>query len=260
MQRSLFLLLTFFTYAFAAVVAYPPTPTGLYTGRNVPRTNAQRFARGLPPLAPKRLYSEASRVRREPLPSGVPTVSGSLAVRNQDGTSTLGYLTQSADGSWKAADTSSVVVTFRNPVVYPGSRVELNIGSLHLNLGAWVGGSGAAPHIGLEDTSKKVDFALSALTTPQDTPPIKDVDRSNVARKWWAESTIFWVDDATGVIRATWRNENWSTYDLDFMMGPDNVVFAVPDAALYLTTTGLSDVTPVTLVVVPAQAQPQWEK
>jgi hypothetical protein len=80
-------------------------------------TNAQRFARGLPPKHPRRRFSPTGvqAVRRQE-PSGVP-VRGRIRVARADGTGDLGYLSSHpfnlAQHRYDTID-NAMIVNFRN--------------------------------------------------------------------------------------------------------------------------------------------------
>ncbi|KAJ6505905.1 hypothetical protein C8R47DRAFT_1243983 [Mycena vitilis] len=195
--RCLIFLLLCASLAFA-------TPAAFFAGRTrdiseLPRSNADRLARHLPPAAPKHLYTP-TRTRRDGGASPSPTPSGYIAVYSSDGVVLRGFLAPAATPSLVPTTASAAVFSYTTSVASPGSPVVLTAaGGMNLALGS----SSVSSPSGILMVEDGIDASVvPAGSTPQ---------RESTASARYLETTIFSVDSLTGAISTTFINYEGST-------------------------------------------------
>ncbi|KAJ3723758.1 hypothetical protein C8R42DRAFT_469123 [Lentinula raphanica] len=185
-------------------------------------TNAERFQRGLPPLAPRNLY-DPTRVRRDTLPSSAASIVARIAVSNKASGSKLGYM----NGDTVDTATHATTFSFRNPSSV-SDLIELNdyVCFLHLSffssvccrlalvhsqstgkhyvLAAYVLGYYLGP-----TSFDSVTLTTSSVSTPANGP--QQPDYTKVPTEW-VESTVWTIDPSTGIVSAHWVNLDGSRY------------------------------------------------
>ncbi|KAJ7660857.1 hypothetical protein DFH06DRAFT_1129902 [Mycena polygramma] len=198
--RSLIFLLLCASLVFA-------TPAAFFAGRThdnvreLPRSNAERLARHLPPAAPKHLYTP-SRTRRDGGASPSPTISGYIAIYNSDGGVRRGYLAAAAATPSLVATTASAGVFTYTPST--ASPVVLTTAS-GMNLA--LGSSSGVPNLLSANSANSARLLLTSTTTPAGSTP----QRESTASARYLETTIFSIDSLTGGISTTFTNYDGST-------------------------------------------------
>ncbi|KAJ4485232.1 hypothetical protein J3R30DRAFT_3696547 [Lentinula aciculospora] len=180
-------------------------------------TNAERFSRGLPPLAPRVLYNP-TRVRRS-LPSSSPTIVSNVGVFNKATGASVGYV---RGATVTTAESSSTTFAFRSPSS-ASDLVELNDNSsgLHYVLASYTNGYYVGP-----GTYNSLILTTTTLSTPAGSGQQPDYTKGPIQ---YSESPIWSIDPSTGVVTAYWVNSNGSQYQVYFLS--------------YVTTVGTSSTT-----------------
>ncbi|KAG8942460.1 hypothetical protein FRC04_003628 [Tulasnella sp. 424] len=183
-------------------------------------TNAQRFARGLPPKKPKLI--QGSPVRRQQ-PSSTPSDSyrGYIQVNRADGSGTLGYISQSslsgAQTRYQSDTSTALIVDFKLPAgATSGSTLDFTIESSDL--------SGNYQYLGLvqgrDDNDSDIAagsyqylyIAATAQTAPNATPRNAGNSYSSATgRSRTSESAVWSFDGTTNAITVQWVNSDGST-------------------------------------------------
>ncbi|KAJ3968590.1 hypothetical protein EV361DRAFT_407790 [Lentinula raphanica] len=163
-------------------------------------TNAERFQRGLPPLAPRNLF-DPTRVRRDTLPSSAASIVARVAVSNKASGSKLGYM----NGDTVDTAIHATTFSFRNPSSV-SDLIELNDYSTgkHYVLAAYVLGYYLGP-----TSFDSVTLTTSSVSTPANGP--QQPDYTKVPTEW-VESTVWTIDPSTGIVSAHWVNLDGSRY------------------------------------------------
>jgi hypothetical protein len=194
MQRFAIVLLAF--VALFAIFA----PSSVNALSHVKReTNADRFARGLPPLAPSR-RSTAKRHHNSQV--SVPH-SGRLQVRDHGNGQSLGYLQNAPSGP-------GGINTGNNPdlsVQYnPKDHSITCVGSQFSQGGSYLGGP----------TSSQSLNPGSPVSVP-----LTNVDNSN------SDSSCIWTADKTGKLTAEWKNSDGSIAPVSCAYNADKNAFVL---------------------------------
>ncbi|KAF5335335.1 hypothetical protein D9611_011734 [Ephemerocybe angulata] len=231
-MRSLFYILSLLALASTTVLA-SRIPAGhvVDIADNVgvrQLTNAQRFARGMTPATPRRLFSP-TRARRDPMPSftSVP-LSGRILAKKADGTS-AGYVKINSFSSIMAGhDAASADIFQFNTVRSVTDLLELNIPQTGLKL---VPGT-TTNRFWFTPTSmySYLYMTTSARSVPAG-GPLQGPDNSRYVE------TLNWLyDPATKGLSAVWVNTNDAVtrVPLDILWGPtsSSMLFS-GDGALY---------------------------
>lgn len=194
----------------------------------IPTTNAERFARGLPPLSPKsrrrhHAHLAATRVRSAPRSEtspGIPVLAScNILVSSTDGTP-LGYVSPSWNdygeyGALQATQTGALVVSFSYPVnsPYQLTLVAMNSPSANYpNFGAVAGYSADQNEPKFGPGEYNYAYIAGTLDTPVGAVPQKGSNSYTSATGLDAmtESAIWTYDSATGAITAQWINPDGS--------------------------------------------------
>ncbi|KAJ3782543.1 hypothetical protein GGU10DRAFT_378483 [Lentinula aff. detonsa] len=168
-------------------------------------TNAERFQRGLPPLAPRALYNP-TRVRRDSLPSSSPTIVAKIAVSYKDTGAAVGYMR----GASVNTESFATIFSFRNPSSV-SDLVELNDYSSgqHYVFAAYTDGYYVGP-----SSDDSLILTTSPLSTPAGSPQEPDYTKGPTQ---YSESTVWSIDPSTGVVEAYWVNQDGSRDQVYFL-------------------------------------------
>jgi hypothetical protein len=191
----------------------------------VPRswTNAQRFARGLPPKPPHR-RSAARRHAAAPVPSGTPsqTLKGHIQVNRADNGETLGYVSASTIGKYGyryQPIESALVVSVSLPVgATTGTELELKVENSDIEKFEYWGAIQGRDNLSSDFSKGSYQYAYLSSTNPTDplsAPQTVGNAYSTVSGLSRTSESAIWTLDASGALTPKWINSDNSAPAVD---------------------------------------------
>ncbi|KAG8942476.1 hypothetical protein FRC04_003644 [Tulasnella sp. 424] len=199
----------------------PNTPTKSISERAIDAsTNAERFARGLPPKKPKLIAG--SPVRRDSQPSSLPPVTraGIIEVHNAANDALLGYISKNlvnggAQFGYDPAIANALLVSFQTPAGATGTVPTMDITAVNSNP-SW-------PLLGLvqgrDDTSSDIAAGsyqylyLGGISNPgtqPNDPPTLITNSYFIGAPRTAESAVWSFNTADNTLSLQWVNTDSS--------------------------------------------------
>ncbi|KAJ6622437.1 hypothetical protein B0H10DRAFT_2013923 [Mycena sp. CBHHK59/15] len=220
-------------------------------------TNAERFARGLPPSRPASLRRNRRQRRTGTSPLPPVTVTGTILVSDSSGP--LGYLTSQLNdfgetGYYTAlpANAMSVSVSYSLDapsqldvtVLNPGSGISENL------FGGIVGFSSDSDDLSVG--SSNYNYLGYVSHTPMGAPPVSGANTFSDSTQddEDIESSIWSYDPVTGALAPQWLNSDSSAPPTSIMYVVEEPLFALTgDPETFVNTFGIGEVVTFTLVL-----------
>jgi hypothetical protein len=210
-----------------------------------PQTNAERLARGLTPLSPRRLYSP-TRVRRQ-LPSSTPSLTANVGVFKQDG-SRSGYM--NSQGGIATTQSQSTTFMFRNPTS-ANDLLEFNNSGTNTRS---VFAANTNPFYVGPGSSNSLIMSTSTFSSPAGSTQQADTSK---APTQYSESTVWSIEPSTGLVKAYWVNADNTQARVHFVqrtaitppLPPRLSIVLVGDVAAYKAAFPTQTLEEVNLIV-----------
>lgn len=217
-----------------------------------PRTNAERFVRGLPPLPPSRSrrYNGTPVRRTGASPVPMVTYTGHIELLRNDNTR-LGYIASTSPslGAYQYQTTfdNQVLQVHFNlpPTSTQGSQIDIVADN------SQVPGASTKPLLGVATASGAIlqngDFALGLLVAIMQTPPGSEPQEGILASDWSGESAVWSIDLSSGDLSTQWINPGGTatSTSLTWLVSGANTLLQFGDPSAW-SQYGLS-LTPVKL-------------